>query len=78
LTLPDLRVSKFYEQVQALKPHLCSRIIFMTSDDSHPADDGFVRRLKGVSLWKPFPVDWLLEAVQSVRAGSRQERLAAK
>jgi DNA-binding NtrC family response regulator len=78
LTLPDLRVEQFYEAVKGVKPELCSRIIFMTSDDSHPADDGFVRRLKGISLWKPFPTDWLLEAVQAIRAGSQQDRLAAK
>jgi len=81
LTLADLRVSRFYEQVQALKPNLCSRIIFMTSDDSHPADDGFVRRLKGPSIWKPFPMDWLVEAVQAVRKSrgvTNQAPLAAK
>jgi len=78
LTLPDLRVHQFYDAVKGLKPHLCPRIIFMTSDDSHPADDGFVRRLKGISLWKPFPTDWLLEAVQTIHAGTQQDRLAAK
>jgi len=78
LTLPGFRVEQFYEAVKAAKPHLCRRIVFMTSDDSHPADDGFVRRLKGISLWKPFPTDWLLEAIQTIRAGSHQDRVAAK
>ena len=78
LTLPDLRVEQFYGAVQAVKPHLCPRIIFMTCDDSHPVDDGFVRRQKGISLWKPFPTDWLLEAVQTIRAGTKQDPLAAK
>jgi DNA-binding response OmpR family regulator len=78
LTLPDLSVHEFYDAVKAVKPQLCPRIIFMTSDDSHPGDDGFIRRLKGISLWKPFPMDWLLEAVQTVRAGSHQDRLSAK
>ena len=78
LTLPDLPVRQFYGAVGAVKPHLCPRIIFMTSDDSHPVDDSFVRRVKGISLWKPFPMDWLLEAVQTIRAGTRQDCLAAK
>jgi len=77
LTLPDLHVPKFYETVQALKPHLCPRIVYMTSDDSHASDDGFVRRLKGISLWKPFPIEWLLEAVQTIR-GTPQNSLAAR
>jgi CheY-like chemotaxis protein len=78
LTLPDFRVQKFYDAVKAAKPHLCPRIIFMTSDDSHPSDDGFVRRLKGISLWKPFPTDWLFEAIQTIRAGTHQDRLAVR
>jgi DNA-binding NarL/FixJ family response regulator len=78
LTLPGFRVKEFYEAVKAAKPHLCPRIIFMTSDDSHPSDDGFVRRQKGISLWKPFPMDWLLEAVNSIRPGTQQGSLATK
>jgi len=78
LTLPGMSVDQFYGAVKAVKPHLCQRIIFMTSDDSHPTDDSFVRRLKGISLWKPFPMDWLLEAVQTIRAGTPQDRLVAK
>ncbi len=78
LTLPDMRVHEFYRAVEAAKAHLCPRIIFMKSDDSHPSDDAFVRRLGGISLWKPFPVDLLLEAIQTIRGGIEQERLAAK
>ncbi len=77
LTLPSISVSQFYDAVKAVKPHLCPRIIFMTSDDSHAADDGFVRRMKGVSLWKPFPMDWLLEAIQTIRAGTQQAQLSS-
>jgi DNA-binding response OmpR family regulator len=78
LTLPGFPVEQFYQAVKAVKPHLCPRIIFMTSDDSHAQDDGFVRRLKGVSLWKPFPMDWLLEAIQTVRGVPHQESVAGK
>ena len=78
LTLPGMSVDQFYGAVEAVKPHLCPRIIFMTSDDSHPTDDSFVRRLRGISLWKPFPMEWLLEAVQTIRAATHQDRLAAK
>jgi len=78
LTLPDFSVQKFYDAVKAVKPHLCTRIIFMSSDDSHPSDDGFVRRRNGISLWKPFPMEWLFEAIQTIQAGTHQNRLAAK
>jgi DNA-binding response OmpR family regulator len=78
LTLTGFRVQQFYDAVKAARPHLCPRIIFMTSDDSHPSDDGFVRRQKGISVWKPFPMDLLLETVQTIRAGAQQDRLAVK
>ncbi len=78
LTMPGLPVEQFYGAVQAVKPHLCPRIIYMTSDDSHPVDDGFVRRQKGISLWKPFPMDWLLEAVQTIHAGTHPDPMAAQ
>jgi len=77
LTLPGLPVNRFYDEVKAVKPHLCPRIIFMTSDDSHPADDGFVRRQKGVSIWKPYPMDWLIEAVQAILAGAQRAASAS-
>ena len=78
LTMPDLPVDQFYSAVEAVKPHLCQRIMYITSDDSRPTDDAFVRRVKGISLWKPFPMDLLLEAVQTIHAAIDQTRLAAK
>ena len=77
LTLPDFRVRKFYDAVWAVKPHLCRRIVYMKSDGSTRSDDDFVRRLNGISLWKPFQVEWLLEAVQTIR-GAAKDRLTAK
>jgi DNA-binding response OmpR family regulator len=77
LTLPDYHVQEFYEAVKKVKPHLCPKIVFMTSDDSHAQDDSFVRRLKGISLWKPFPMDWLTEALQTFRSAP-QKQLAGK
>ena len=44
LTMPGFPPRQFYEAISAVKPHLCPRIIFLSSDQSHPADDGFVRR----------------------------------
>ncbi len=67
LTLPGFPVQRFYDAVKAVKPDLCPRIIFMTNDNAHPKDDSFVRRVKGISLWKPFPLEWLLEAAQTIR-----------
>jgi DNA-binding response OmpR family regulator len=77
LTMPDFPVRKFYDAVWAVKPHLCRRIVYMKSDGSQPSDDGFVRRLHAVSIRKPFQVESLLEAVQTIR-GAPKNRLTAK
>jgi DNA-binding response OmpR family regulator len=77
LTMPDFPVRKFYDAVWAIKPHLCRRIVYMKSDGSQPSDDGFVRRLHAVSIRKPFQVESLLEAVQTIR-GAPKNRLTAK
>jgi DNA-binding response OmpR family regulator len=77
LTMPDFPVRKFYDAVWAVKPHLCRRIVYMKSDGSQPSDDDFVRRLRAVSIWKPFQVEWLLEAVRTIR-GAPKNRLTAK
>jgi DNA-binding NarL/FixJ family response regulator len=68
MTLPELPVDEFYRAVEAVKPQMCQRIIFMTSDEAHPAADGFVRRQKGVSLWKPFELGAVLEVAESIRS----------
>jgi CheY-like chemotaxis protein len=77
LTMPDFPVRKFYDAVRAVKPHLCRRIVYMKSDGSQPSDDDFVRRLHEVSIWKPFQVEWVLEAVQTIRRAPKN-RLMAK
>ena len=76
LTMPDFPVRKFYDAVWAVKPQLCRRIVYMKSDGSLPGDDDFVRRLHAVSIWKPFQVEWLLEAVQTIR-GAPKNHLTA-
>ncbi|HEY5911253.1 MAG TPA: response regulator [Verrucomicrobiae bacterium] len=62
-----LPVDQFYRALEGIKPHLCGRIIFITSDDTHPAADGFVRKVRGLTLWKPFPPADLLEAAETIR-----------
>lgn len=60
-------LDKFYHALESAKPELCRQIIFITNDDVHPALDGFVRRVRGVTIWQPFTLEELLEAAQTLR-----------
>lgn len=67
MAVSGLAVDEFYRALEGIKPELCQRIVFITNDDVHPTMDGFVRRVRGVTLWQPFPLDELLEAAQTIR-----------
>ncbi len=74
MAVSGMPLDEFYRALEGVKPELCQRIIFITNDDVHPTLDGFVRRVRGVTLWQPFPLEELLEAAQKVRdraSGSR-------
>jgi DNA-binding NtrC family response regulator len=57
----------FYREVERVKPELCRRIIFMTGHDAERRTDDFIRGVRALMLWKPFPLGDLLSAIQTVR-----------
>jgi DNA-binding NtrC family response regulator len=73
MVLPGHSGEDFYREVERVRPELCRRFIFMTGHDADRRTDEFVRRVKALMLWKPFPLDDLLSATQTVR---RKDRLA--
>ena len=66
MVMPNLAGDMFYLAVERVKPHLCKRFVFMTGHHNNPKIDGFIRKVNGVMLWKPFQMNTLLEAVQTV------------
>lgn len=71
MAMPKLPGDMFYLAVERTKPHLCKRFIFMTGHRGDPKIDEFIRRVKGLMLWKPFEMYMLTEAVQSVLKKNR-------
>jgi len=71
MAMPKLPGDMFYVAVERTKPHLCKRFIFMTGHRGDPKIDEFIRRVKGLMLWKPFEMYMLTEAVQSVLKKNR-------
>jgi DNA-binding response OmpR family regulator len=67
MALPNLTGDQLYLEVEKIKPHLCSRFIFMTGHHADPKSDNFIRRIHALMLWKPFHLGDLLSAADTVR-----------
>lgn len=67
MVMPNMPGDQFYQEVERLKPELCKRFIFMTGHQADPRSDIFIRRVRGLMLWKPFPLGDLLTATEIVR-----------
>lgn len=66
MMMPTLPGDMFYLAVERTKPHLCKRFIFMTGYQGDPKIDGFIRKVRGLILWKPFEIHSLTEALQTI------------
>ena len=68
----------FYNQVERVTPELCGRFIFITGHEAERRTDNFIRRSRALMLWKPFPLEDLLCAAQTVQRRNRLARLLAR
>jgi CheY-like chemotaxis protein len=68
MLMPNLAGDMFYAAVERVKPHLCPRIIFMTGHKGNRKVDEFIRKVRGLILWKPFQPHVLFETLQAVEA----------
>ncbi|MBI3413909.1 MAG: response regulator [Verrucomicrobia bacterium] len=66
MMMPNLAGDKFYLAVERVKPELCKRFIFVTGHRGDPKMDAFIRKVRGLILWKPFQIHVLLETIQAI------------
>ena len=66
LVMPTLPGDMFYLAVERIKPRLCKRFIFISGHGANPKWDLFIRRVRGMVLWKPFSMLDLMAAINSV------------
>ncbi len=66
MVMPHFPGTMFYVAVKQSRPQLCERFIFMTGHRADRKIDQFIRQVKGLMLWKPFPTHELLTAIQQV------------
>lgn len=70
MMMPALPGDMFYLAVERMRPHLCSRFIFITGLRGNPKITEFIKRVNGTMLAKPFHVDDLLEMIGFVQVKS--------
>lgn len=71
MVMPGFPGDMFHMAVQRTRPHMCKRFVFTTGHRADPKIDAFIRRVKGLMLWKPFQVHELLDAIETVLRKSR-------
>ena len=67
MVMPGLAGDMFYLGVERVKPHLCSRFIFMTGHQGDETTDQFIRKVSGIMLWKPFKMQALVETIRTMQ-----------
>jgi DNA-binding response OmpR family regulator len=78
MVLPNLSGDQLYLEVEKIKPHLCSRFIFMTGHHADPKSDNFIRRVHALMLWKPFHLGDLLSASETMRKRNLVKTVTSK
>jgi DNA-binding response OmpR family regulator len=66
LVMPTLPGDMFYLAVERTKKRLCKRFIFMTGHKTDPQWSGFLSKVTGPTLGKPFALAELLSTIQTV------------
>jgi len=67
MNMPSLPGDMFYLAVQRMKPHLCSRFLFITGMRGNQKISDFVNKVHGMVLPKPFRMEDLLEMIGFVQ-----------
>lgn len=63
MVMPGLPGDMFYLAVQKLKPHLCSRFLFITGHKGNPSVSSFLSKVNQPVLYKPLTLDSLLDEI---------------
>jgi DNA-binding NarL/FixJ family response regulator len=68
MVMPNFPGDMFYLAVERVRPNLCKRFIFMTGHKGDPKIGEFIRRIRGLMLWKPFEMHVLFDAIKAVNS----------
>jgi DNA-binding NtrC family response regulator len=65
LLMPNLPGDMFYVAVERVKPQLARRFIFITGHQNNPKISEFVKKVRALTLFKPFEMHLLTETIQA-------------
>src|SRR5688572_15544898 len=65
LLMPNLPGNMFYVAVERVKPHLAKRFVFITGHQNNPKVSEFVKKVRALTLFKPFEMHLLTETIQA-------------
>jgi CheY-like chemotaxis protein len=68
MVMPNFPGDMFYLAVERARPNLCHRFIFMTGHQGDRKVEQFIRRIRGLVLWKPFEMHLLFDAIKVVNS----------
>jgi DNA-binding response OmpR family regulator len=63
LLMPNLPGDMFYRGIERVKPHLSKRFIFITGHRGEPRIAEFLKKVRCLTLFKPFDLHVLLESI---------------
>jgi DNA-binding response OmpR family regulator len=66
MLMPTMPGDMFYLAVQKVKPHLCSRFLFITGHGDDPRTNDFLKNADGLVVFKPVPTDELVQMISLV------------
>ena len=72
MVMPHLAGDMFYTAIERVKPHLCRRFVFVTGHQGDRKVDEFVRKVRGLVLWKPFQTPILIETLRAVELRGKE------
>ena len=64
LLMPNLPGDMFYIGVERVKPNLAKRFIFITGHQNNPKIAEFVKKVRALTLFKPFEMHLLVGTIQ--------------
>ncbi|MDB6068477.1 MAG: hypothetical protein JWR26_4685 [Pedosphaera sp.] len=73
LSMPQMAGDALYEETSRLHPGLLRRFIFVTGNSGSSRFESFLARVACPVLYKPVPVDKLMEALASVLGQSAED-----
>lgn len=68
MVMPNLAGDMFYTAIERVKPYLCRRVIFVTGHHGDRKVDEFIRKIRGLVLWKPFQTHVLIETMKTAES----------